>query len=656
MQLNGIKLMSRKKNNDIIDLSWRSSEKKAWAPTEKLDMIQWGEKYIKLSGSSAEQGAWRVKRTPYLRPLFDWATEMDTETIVLNKSAQVAGTTFLVIASLYHTFQSQCTVLFVLADQKTSKYIAKDRIFKMSSQEILPRGASDEEISFVNGSHVLMAWASSVSGLGSRDCKIVIGDEICKPGYYVKSKEASPISLMRERTESYYEFKVILTSTPTIPDSNMDVEMGSCDAVYDWHVPCPHCGIKQPLRFGRCEEFKDNAYRGLDGEMHNVGQITWQGGRNATQDQIMAAGYTCGTCGKLWSTIQKNDAVEKGIEVPRTQLIDKPRKKGLSVNRLYSLLGKSGSISKIVNNYKNSFNDPGKRQGFENSTLAQSYKEVVLKISESVLEQAKRHSLDPQVAPEGTIALTCGIDNQKYGRYFCVRAWFRDYTSFLIHYGYLDSWIGVEDLLFNTRYPVGKVGSGIDIGIWRVGLDTGGTRLNESVTMTEEVYFWIRNNMGRGCALFPVKGSSNALQGRMKIGKVLDETPSGKPLQGGMRLLLIDTNKAKDAYHYSVTQAICDGTKAAYFHKKTGKDYFSQIRAEQKVKKKGKIVWHAFKKDNHYFDADCIALTLAEPDCPGGGVHLVADDTERRSTDIVDQDGQRGRYRSVQSKWMSKGR
>ena len=58
------------------------------------------------------------------------------------------------------------------------------------------------------------------------------------------TKEASPVSLIRERTESFYNKKVIMLSTPT--GSRCNLRMG--------HVPCPYCGVLQPLKWRKKDE------------------------------------------------------------------------------------------------------------------------------------------------------------------------------------------------------------------------------------------------------------------------------------------------------------------------------------------------------------------------------------------------------------------
>jgi hypothetical protein len=92
----------------------------------------------------------------------------------------------------------------------------------------------------------------------------------------------------------------------------------------------------QPLRWSlkHAWGFEAGQYRGEDGEMRPLGQVRWEGGHEATPEQIEAAGYECGSCGALWSTVEKNVAVERGRMVARELPEHQPRKVGFHLNRL----------------------------------------------------------------------------------------------------------------------------------------------------------------------------------------------------------------------------------------------------------------------------------------------------------------------------------
>ena len=604
-------------------MNWFPEERIIWEPPELLTISEWAEKYRMLTEPAEEKGPLRLRRTPYLRPVLDAFLDPEIEEVVLCKSAQIAGTEGMLSVIGYYAHQEAAPIMVVLADEDTAKYISRERIQKMiqSSREMSALVDQDKfgiiEISLLNGAYIAMAWASSVAKLASRPIRVIIFDEVDKPGYYVQTREANPISLGIERTETFWNKKIGILSTPTDENGNICRRLEACDAVFDWHVPCPYCGQHQPMVWSMKYSwgFENGQYRDISGAMKSLGGVVWEGGRNATHEQVEAAGYRCGECGEVWSTVQKNMAVENGRPSPRAEIPSVLRRVGFHVSRLYSLLGKSGEIPKLVRDFISALKspDPKDLQGFVNSTLAQPFKQVVAVKDESDLKSCLIQELPPMTVPNEAIALTCGIDVQKYGFWFTTWAWARDHTSWLIHYGHLATWEDVEHLLFQTEYG--------GMRIWRAGVDTGGGEKYGGISTTEEAYWWIRQHgVGRGCRVWGTKGASNAMQGIAQLGKPLDKAPSGRPIPGGLQLVMLDTHQIKDMLHHRFQQAKLGMPMGAYVHAGTDHVFFSHIMAEEKRRnRRGGEEWVKVKPDNHLLDCSVIAHALADPTWPGGG-------------------------------------
>jgi len=543
------------------------------------------------------------------------------ETAVICKAAQIGGTTALLNVMGYYIHQEPCPIMLVLADELTAEYMSRKRfqpMFRRSpelSRLIIEDEFNKKEMTFANGAYVVTAWASSVARLASRPCRIVILDEVDKPGYSRTTDEASAISLAMERTETFPNRKHFLLSTPTTENGNIWSWLNSCDVIFDWHVPCPYCGQYQPLRWSA--KYGGETYRDNDGRIRPLGQVIWDGGLEAAPEQISNARYQCGECGAKWTTLEKNAAVEKGILVPRQEIKNPPRRVGLHINRLYSLLGRSGDLAALVERWIRVQGDPEELQGFINSVLAEPWKQVVLSASEAEVLKA-RCDLAPRTIPKEAVALTAGVDVQKYGFWYVVRAWAKDYTSWLIDYGVLGTWEDVEHLLFETTYLV--EGEEREMRIWRAAVDIGGGDTDEGLSMTEEVYWWLRENaVGRGCRVWGTKGSSRPLAGVLSFGKPLEKTPSGRPIPGGLQIVSLDTAKLKERFHWRLQQAKEGLPQGAYLHKETGEDYAKQILAEEKQRdRRGMEVWVRIRRDNHLLDAEVMAHACADPEWMGG--------------------------------------
>ena len=153
-------------------------------------------------------------------------------------------------------------------------------------------------------------------------------------------------------------------------------------------------------------------------------------------------------------------------------------------------------------------------------------------------------------------------------------------------------------------------------------------------------------NMGRGCGLWGTKGSARPLIGKIHIGKKRDQTPSGKPLPGGLQVINLDTDQLKDTYHYRLKQALKHEEQGAYLHKKVGVDYAKQILAEEKqLNEKGVAKWIEINRNNHLFDCETLAHACADPEWPGGGVNIMAHmmEVQRRKTEAIIKQKKQGK-------------
>ena len=633
--------------NEFADLSkWTLEERIAATPPEDLTVSEWSAKYRELNKGSAVTGLYMLEMVPFFVPIMDACASHLIDEITVVKPAQIGGTdAFVVNVCGYYTHQDPSHIMVSLADQETASYVCVEKVTQMFRQSSAlkhlynKKMVSKNYILTPNGARIDFVWASSVSKLASRPKRIVIADEVDKPGYTRVSKEASSLSLLTERTKSFPSgyFKHIFLSTPTTTEGNIYMLMKSADIIYDWHVPCPFCGTFQPLRWNSkyTYGFEENVYRSVDNTYLPFGQVEWEGGSSATRSQIKdSARYKCGTCSKFWTNEEKNIAVAKGQMVGRTEPDGSERKVAFHVNRLLSPIN-SGRLDNLIVEWNGIFKNPKEKQpkilqGFINSALAEPFMNMV-----AIKDNVNVHSilkakvdLQPQTVPEKAIVLVCFIDVQKYDFWFAVRAFAEDFTSWLIHYGRLTVWEDVETLLFETSYP--QIGKSEGMKIWRAGIDTGGSESRyESVSATEFTYQWLRDNQrGKGCRVWGTKGSPGFVGAEMiKTGKRLDYTPSGKPLPGGLQLMLLDTFKLKTVFRTRLGAAIEGNalSRPAYLHSGTTEEYASHILAEELVvNDKGIEMWRNVKnKPNHLFDCEIGCVALVDPEWPGGGLNLL---------------------------------
>jgi len=645
-------------------ISFSDPERKIFRKRRKIPVSQWCERF-RVVTMSVLPGKWKNDVTPYLAGIMDASFFPSVRTIILCKAPQVGGTEAVLNCIGYAIDRDPGPVLCIYPDELTARENNQDRIQPMIRSSPRLRSymtGSDDDSSMLRISlthmPVYMAWARSAARLANKPIRYVVFDETDKYPETAGKRETDPISLGESRTITYrHNCKKWKISTPTTEAGNIWRALTEeAQAVFDFWAACPACGVLQKMEF-RQIKWAHKTEPGPDGKCHSE--------EPETIEAEKLAWYECPHCLAPWNDYDRDVAVRRGrwrlrmedspanpaavrdaatavkqeanpAAVGLTALPDPPdlvdylkRRHPVKIGfHLPSWLSPFVSLSSPASAFLRGRGDMNKFKDFHNKHLAEPWKlTVISRSAEEVL--AGRCDLPPQTVPEAAVALTVGVDVQQHGFWFVVRAWSAEMTSWLIHYGFLATWEDVERLIFESSYPVGDTGR--SMRIFRACVDTGGSKKFEDMTMTEETYFWLIKNRGRGgCALWGTKGASTPLPGMLSIGAGIVSTPSGKRLPEAIRLVTVDTEKAKDQYHYRLKLASREETRdlpgAAFLHAETGKDYVAQILAEEKQKDdKGRESWvNIHNRPNHLLDAEVLAAACVEMEFPGGGLRLLA--------------------------------
>lgn len=596
-------------------LSFYPEEISAMQPREKLTVAQWAEKYRMVSEGEGK-GPWTNQYAHYLVEPMEAFTLPHVQSIIMCFSPQTGKTQVALNCLGYAIDYDPDPAMYILPTEHKAKDFGKANSGKISRliqdtprlKNLLSPHSDDTTtfmITFKNGMVFRVAWANSPSALSAESIRYLFFDETDKYGEF-SGKEADPITLGNVRTTAYpYTKKKLYFSTPNTEDGVITRAMEfEADEIRDYYAVCPACGHPQRMIFDRIKWPK------------NIRDPR-------TMEREFYARYECESCLFLWSDYQRNIAVSKGFWQARMP-VEKPRAIAFHLPSWYS---RNTSLSEVAAAFLKGQTDLSKKMAFVTQYKAEPWKQVIKTSTQTEIFKA-RTELPQQVVPEAAVALTCGIDVQKYGFWFVVRAFARDYTSWLIHYGQLISWSEVEQLIFEREYPV-QGNPDKRLRIWRAGVDTGGSDTDLGVSMTEATYFWLVNNVPRGIMrginIFGTKGASTSIPGVFKVGEELAKAPSGRRLPSWFRLILVDTHKMKDSYHYHLEQATGGNPYGCYLHAETGKDYVNQILAEEKRKdRKGVEEWVRLRADNHLLDCEVIALSLAHYQFPGGGINIYA--------------------------------
>ena len=612
---------------------WSTEEKQVARPPENIAISEYGRRNIILGRDSAIKGNYQPDLTPFFIPVMNAAQDDSISEIVVCKPAQIGGTQAFLVIDTFFACELGVPIALVFSDQETAEDIVRKRLMPMFEDTPYFKALKDpalwkvSDLQLRNSGAIRSIWASSVAKLGTHPYCLAHADEIDKPGWGRTSEEASAISLLRERLETYGAMsKYLKTSTPTNEDGNIIQELKNCDAIFDWHCPCPECKQLQPLRWSRGHAwgFPGGRYLGEDENEHEIGEVVWTGGSGATRQEIRGSvGYKCGACDYVWSETDRRTAIRRGRYVSRTLETGYESKVGFHQNRLispFSTLEKMADIWCEIHRRQEAESKVRELQGFINSTLAEPWAIVIDEIKQEDVLAARIDSLHPGVVPPEAVAVTMAIDVQPgLGCfYFVARAWAKDFTSWLIDHGQIRyDWEELARLLFESPYRV-----------WRAGIDLkSGVRMSDNTTSTDETYDFVRRfgHMipGKVCAMF---GGPPTMTAKVTRGRDADYYPSGKRIPIGIQTFQFNGHYAKIQVRKGIERAAKGENFQPFFlNNAAGDEYSAHLTAERLEKDKhGNPIWVQMRKRNDFFDCEAINYVLVQPEFPLGGINLIS--------------------------------
>lgn len=548
-------------------------------PPEDITVSEWADKYRILDAkTSAMPGPWRTEQTPYLKGIMDEFNNYETEEIVYIKPTQVGGTECLQNMTGYIIQQDPAPTMIVYPTDKLAESISENRLRPMIKaaptlkKRYLENESSKLELQF-DGMYLTLAGSNSPSSLASKAIRFLFLDEVDKyPG--ASKKEADPISLARERTKTFHNRKIFITSTPTLKTGHIWKAKEDADIEKHFFVPCPHCGEYIEFKWKQVHFPKEDGM--------------------SIADRAEFASYVCQECGCVITDQDKPDMLRFGEWRTVKQNTKFVRKVAFWMNTLYSPFVR---FSEVVKEFLVSKDDPEKLQNFVNSWLAEPWEDTKLKTNaDLVLERQTEY--EELIVPEWTKLLTAGVDVQENCLYWSIRAWGNYFTSQNIAHGQAYSFQEVERVM-NLEY---LMPDSTPMVVALALIDSG----NEA----DMVYDFCANNSDWA---LPCKGASNPMLSHYKLSKVNKSDSRAY----GMNLVLIDTGKYKDMIAARMQRKNGSGSWMVY--QGCDREYAEQVTAEHKVNVKmgnGKVKqeWQLKTShgDNHYLDCEVYNLAAAD--------------------------------------------
>lgn len=393
--------MSQKtKNRDYVkDINTTIKSSVAnFKPQEQLTVTEWADKYRRLSAeNSAEPGRWKTNRTPYLKEIMDAFTDPKVHHLVITASSQVGKTECEMNMLGYAIDIDPGPIMWVMPTVDNAKDFSKRRISPMIRDtkplrsKVSKSKSRDSENTVLKkgypGGMLTMTGSNSPASLASVPARYIFGDERDRWATDAGG-EGDPWKLLEARTATFYNYKMVEVSTPTVKGASaIETAFGRGTQEY-WCVQCPHCG--------------EYIFIWFDHIRFEYTKSMVDGKKQYTVTSVMLA---CPECGAA--------ATESEIRrQPHKWIAKNPEayKNGVRSFWINAFSSPWMSWGEIVLRFLESKDDPKELQTVYNTLFGQLWEDRGDLENEAEM-LARREEYGAEL-PEGVLCLTCGVDTQ----------------------------------------------------------------------------------------------------------------------------------------------------------------------------------------------------------------------------------------------------
>lgn len=460
-------------------------------PPPRMTVDEWADSYRYLSPeASAEPGKYSVARAPYQREPLRALSDPLVKEVVLMWPSQVGKTEILNNFVGQRIHLSPGPMLVLQPTLQMGEAWSKDRLAPMIRDTPVLHGkvkdarSRDADNTLLHkkfpGGHITIAGANSPAGLASRPIRDVLCDEVDR--YPVSAgAEGDPIGLADRRASTFRNGKRLRISSPTVKGQSR-IEAEFEDSTRErWHVPCPHCGELQILRWGG---------RDLD---HG---LKWDADRPETAHFVCVSGCVIEEAHKAWMNARGQWVAETTHATTR----------GFWMNALASPWV---PWADLVREWLSVKHDAVRLRQFVNTVLCETWEDAGEQIDAHTL--VDRLEAYPAPVPDGVGVLTRSVDVQGdrletlvvgYGE--GERQWFIEHEIIPGDPGTPAPWAELDRMLARTYAHEG----GAELRPAVTVIDSGGHH-------AKEVYAFARARLAQ--RVYAIKGSS--LEGAPLLGR-----------------------------------------------------------------------------------------------------------------------------------------
>lgn len=403
-----------------------------WKQPDRLTVSQFADQHRVLDEKVAnEPGPWSTARVPHAQEWMDSANAWWVRRVSICGGSQIGKTEAGNNVLLYFLSQHPSPCMLVMPNQKTARRAAERRVRPMLDscrpmvEQMTERSHDLKNDEMVFQQSVLyISSAQSPADLASVPVRLAFGDELGKWPKW-SGREASPLKLLQERTRTYYDHLIYLSSTPTTREGLISEAFRQGDQRRRW-VPCPHCGVYQVLKFAQIKWPED---------------ITTA----AEMERRQEAHYECEHCKKAIDDRQRAAMLPKGVWVPKGHTVEEWLATGQKADRaphrsyhLWAAYSPWLTWWKIAREFLESKDTPSLMMNFTNSWLAEDWEERVGSTRDKDVEACidkLRAMADPNAFPADALGVTGTVDVQADRLEWMVQAWGRDEEMWVVGVG-----------------------------------------------------------------------------------------------------------------------------------------------------------------------------------------------------------------------------
>jgi phage terminase large subunit GpA-like protein len=599
---------------------------KGWKPKSFLTASEWSDANRVLSGvGSSEQGAWKTSRTPYLREIMDKLSEHDpAQLIPFMKPTQIGGTEVGSNWIGYVMDHAKGPMAVVMPTEKSMKdWMAQKfepmaestpAVAKVLSKRSNNSSENNSQFKKFLGGILFTKTAGSTADLKSTSLRYVLADEIDE--WERETTQGDPFGLLQARQDNFHDRKAYVPSTPTMKDASRIEELYEGGDQRQYHVPCPHCGELQTLKWPN---------------------LKWT--RHPDTKRITEVYYVCNVHGCVIQEYSKASMLpELGHGGQARWIPDVPGAAYPSyrINALYSPIGLGRSWTELVTQWIEAQGDNAKLMRFMNTRLGETWADRTRDIKANSLE-ARAEPYTLRSVPQGCYVITTGVDVQDnrleikaLGHGKGNRTWTLDVHVLPGNPTDESLWQALADYVNNIKFTNSH---GKELVSEACAIDTGGHH-------THDVYAFVRANKVRR----PMACKGASTPGRVILGKPTDQDVNwrGVTIKKGVKLYLLGTDTAKhQLYNRLHDDAEKDPSdRKVHFSNQLDSSYYDQLVSETFNPRKNQ--WE-LKKGKRNEQLDLWVLCVAASHHPELYLHKwKAADWDRRAAMLepnVVQDG-----------------